>query len=90
MKICLNCHTENHDTADKCVHCHMPENFSEPDMPHDALTNRPTVNCRNCGSEEPGHGPKCVHCHFPLPAGAPHSQHHSLSKISVKSNWRTG
>lgn len=70
MQICKNCHQQNEDNTDTCVHCRMKGRL----VPWDGKTNKTKKNvknlyrtCQNCGTVDPGNGERCTHCHFPLP-----------------------
>ena len=83
MQLCKNCHQENEDSVDICVHCRMKGQLVSYE------TNTPATNrkvkklhrsCRNCGEMNAGSGARCVNCHFPLPEVEKESQDKDFRK----------
>ena len=87
MKTCNNCSTENHIAAEKCVQCHMPNDFTYQEMPTEApqVVKVETIHCKNCATENPGTGEKCVQCNFPIQVKEQVTQ---MSQIPVKVNLK--
>jgi len=80
MKTCNNCNTVNEAVVDKCVHCHMPGNFTLHAVKDEVVTveEKTNIQCGNCGSYKPGEGTHCTDCNFPLP----HAQKSTISTLS--------
>lgn len=72
MKTCNNCGTTNHDSAAKCVHCNMENNFTLQGPPIiTAINKSANIQCRNCGTEIKETSIKCMQCNFPVVANKP-------------------
>lgn len=83
MQLCKNCHHENEDSVDTCVHCRMKGQlipYGNQNQPANKKVKKLHRSCRNCGEVNVGNGDRCANCHYPLPAAEKQSVDKEIRK----------